>query len=114
MDMPDEEGDGSEDFGDNAMDASALRHGEPPEQAWLDNPNRYTADLVAAGDFSMAQETLHRQFGIVNFEPLRPIFMKIYFASFAQHPAVSPVGHLRCPLTRDQSDNNDRFRLPDL
>merc|ERR1739838_438810 len=56
--------------------------------------------------------SLHRQFGIVNFEPLRPIFMKIYFASFAQHPSLPTVGHLRCPLHRDSGDN--QFKLPDL
>merc|ERR1712113_345612 len=33
---------------------------------------------IASGSFDLAQESLHRQFGIVNFEPLKKHFMNIY------------------------------------
>merc|ERR1712157_497205 len=36
------------------------------------------ADMIASGSFDLAQESLHRQFGIVNFEPLKEHFMNIY------------------------------------
>jgi len=40
------------------------------------------SDMISAGAFDVAQEALHRQFGIINFEPLKELFINIYNSYF--------------------------------
>ncbi len=54
---------------------------------WSDASN-LACDQVAAGNFSMAMQLLRTQAGIVNFEPLRPHFEKIYEATRALTPTL--------------------------
>lgn len=45
------------------------------------------ADQAAAGAFDTCMRLLHRQLGVVNFEPLKPAMMDLYSASHAILPA---------------------------
>lgn len=45
------------------------------------------ADQAAAGAFDTCMRLLHRQLGIVNFEPLKPAMLDLYSASHAILPA---------------------------
>ncbi len=47
------------------------------------------AENIAAGAFQSAMSLLHRQLGVANFEPLRPLFMDLYTASHAVMPALA-------------------------
>jgi coatomer protein complex subunit alpha (xenin) len=47
------------------------------------------AEHIAAGAFQTAMSLLHRQLGLANFEPMRPLFMDLYTASHAVMPGLA-------------------------
>jgi len=47
------------------------------------------AEHIAAGGFQTAMSLLHRQLGVANFEPLRPLFMDLFAASHAVMPGLA-------------------------
>ncbi|PPR07467.1 hypothetical protein CVT26_013437 [Gymnopilus dilepis] len=57
---------------------------------WVRN-SPAAVDHVAAGSFETAMQLLNRQFGVVNFEPLKPLFLSIYRSS---HVYLSPYASL--------------------
>jgi coatomer protein complex subunit alpha (xenin) len=57
---------------------------------WTKN-SPLAVDHVAAGSFDTAMQLLNRQFGVVNFEPLKPLFLSVYRSS---HVYLSPVASL--------------------
>ena len=59
--------------------------GHPASQKWTEN-SPLVADMIASGAFDMAQEALHRQFGVINFEPLKPLFLRIYTSARIETP----------------------------
>jgi coatomer protein complex subunit alpha (xenin) len=67
---------------------------------WVRNSS-LAADHVAAGSFSTAMQLLHRQIGVVNFEPLKPIFMSVYAASSISVPTQGTHPSLRAWLQRN-------------
>ncbi|KAK7440947.1 hypothetical protein VKT23_016723 [Stygiomarasmius scandens] len=73
--------------------------GPDERDLWVRNSPLAT-DHVAAGSCKSAMQLLNRQLGVVNFEPLKPLFLSIYRSS---HTYLSPVAslpplhlHIRC------------------
>lgn len=58
------------------------------------------ADHVAAGSFENAMQVMRRQLGIMDFVPLKPLFLAIASASHAVAPGVPSAAALLAPLTR--------------
>ncbi|CBZ51893.1 AT3G15980 protein, related [Neospora caninum Liverpool] len=61
---------------------------EPPHAAWLKGGQPVVADFVAAGEFSLALETLQRRMALRNPAPLLPIFSRVYQAAWASLPGL--------------------------
>ncbi|CAO3684420.1 unnamed protein product [Rhizopus stolonifer] len=76
---------------------------------WTQNSSLAT-DHIAAGAFDSAMQILHRQKGIVQFEPLKSHFLAIYQASRAYVSHVSASGSV--PLRREPEGSNPRNALP--
>eukprot|EP01100_Stratorugosa_tubuloviscum_P014823 TRINITY_DN813_c1_g1_i1.p1 TRINITY_DN813_c1_g1~~TRINITY_DN813_c1_g1_i1.p1 ORF type:complete len:1210 (-),score=610.19 TRINITY_DN813_c1_g1_i1:110-3739(-) len=76
--------------------------GTSPAQNWLRN-SRLPADHIAAGAFDVAMQLLRQQIGVVNFTPLKPLFMNIFIGSRVALPALplvpSLVSYLQRPVT---------------
>ncbi|CAK5274683.1 unnamed protein product [Mycena citricolor] len=73
---------------DEELPASAP--GVSETEHWVRN-SPLAPDHVAAGSFETAMQLLNRQLGIVNFAPLKPIFLSIYRSS---HTYLTPVASL--------------------
>jgi coatomer protein complex subunit alpha (xenin) len=50
--------------------------------------------LVAAGAFDMAQHMLHTQAGIVNFGPMRDLFLQVYQSAYASLPTIAGLNSI--------------------
>ncbi|KAJ3491313.1 hypothetical protein NLI96_g814 [Meripilus lineatus] len=57
---------------------------------WARN-SPFAGDHVAGGSFDTAMQLLHRQFGVVNFSLLKPLFLSTYRSA---HAYISPVASL--------------------
>jgi len=55
--------------------------GKTINDVWVNNAGGIAADYVAAGDFETATTLLTNQIGVVNFAPLKPLFLSIYMGS---------------------------------
>ena len=79
---------------------------------WVRN-SPLAADHIAAGSFESAMQLLHRQVGLVNFEPLKPKFMQIYQASRTFLAANPGLSSLELYVRRDHGDRTRSLpRLP--
>ncbi|KZV85020.1 Coatomer, alpha subunit [Exidia glandulosa HHB12029] len=66
------------DMVEDANDAGpSASHGVAESDLWVRN-SPFAADHVAAGAFESAMQLLNSQCGIVNFAPLKPLFLDIY------------------------------------
>ncbi|GMM33351.1 coatomer subunit alpha [Saccharomycopsis crataegensis] len=77
---------------------------------WVKNAPSNAAVHVAAGQFDSAAQLLHRQVGIVNFEPLRARFMEVYQANkvyLAGNDGLPPV----LSYIRADPEEDDASRL---
>ncbi|KAH8829364.1 coatomer subunit alpha-2 [Flagelloscypha sp. PMI_526] len=70
--------------------ADGAAPGVPETELWVRN-SPLAADHVAAGNFESAMQLLNRQQGVVNFGPLKPLFLFIYRSS---HAYLSPAPSL--------------------
>lgn len=61
--------------------------GTPQSQMWANN-SALVGDLVAAGAFETAMQNMHRQIGIVKFEPFKDAFMLNYAHSRVVVPGL--------------------------
>ncbi|KUF89956.1 hypothetical protein AM588_10002523 [Phytophthora nicotianae] len=67
---------------------------------WVRNSS-LAADHVAAGSFQTAMQLLHRQIGVINFEPLKPVFLQVYSGGSASLPTQGNCPPLRAWLQRN-------------
>lgn len=72
---------------------------------WLRNA-KTAAVYVAAGYFDQAASMLHKQLGVVEFEPLRSRFLQVYLASKALFPAMEGLPPFTTFIRAD-SDEDD-------
>lgn len=87
------------DSNDTSEFVAAPTVGINPVLHWV-NHSSVAADHIAAGSFETATQLLHRQIGIVVFEPLKPYFLAIYHGSVASVPTMGAFPPLRAYLQR--------------
>ncbi|KAF5310809.1 hypothetical protein D9619_008047 [Psilocybe cf. subviscida] len=86
-----QDGDGAGAGGDLEEELGAGATPGPSEtELWVRN-SPLAADHVAAGSFETAMQLLNRQFGVVNFPALKPLFISAYRSS---HTYLSPYASL--------------------
>ncbi|KAG9019914.1 hypothetical protein FS842_007753, partial [Serendipita sp. 407] len=95
LDEPEEEAAAEE---EEEEAGAAATEGVSELELWVRN-SPFAADHVAAGSFETAMQLLNRQSGVVNFEPLKEMFLATYRAAhiyFSPNPALPPLQlHLR-------------------
>jgi len=77
--------------------------GKSARQKWSQN-STLAGDMVAAGAFDMAMHYLNRQVGIVNFAPLKPLFLAIYKSATIPLPLFPGSSTLESAMQRQSSD----------
>ncbi|KAL4072497.1 coatomer WD associated region-domain-containing protein [Scleroderma yunnanense] len=107
--------DQEEEFEDAIDEGDTLGAGATPgvseNELWVRN-SPFAADHVAAGSFETAMQLLNRQFGVVNFAPLKLLFLSTYRSS---HPYFSPLPSLpplQLHVRRNISENSPSRILP--
>ncbi|OBZ86731.1 Coatomer subunit alpha [Choanephora cucurbitarum] len=78
---------------------------------WAQNSS-IAADHIAAGAFDSAMQILHRQKGIVKFEPLKSHFMTIYQAAHVSLAGVPNTPSVQYHLRRQPESSSPRHSLP--
>mmetsp|Transcript_23313 Transcript_23313/g.51496 ORF Transcript_23313/g.51496 Transcript_23313/m.51496 type:complete len:1215 (-) Transcript_23313:268-3912(-) len=61
--------------------------GETVQARWL-KKRKLPADLIAAGEFEEALNLLRRRLGLINAEPLEPLFRSAYWATLTMLPTM--------------------------
>lgn len=74
-----------------------LTVGESYQAKWL-RKRKMAADLIAAGDFEEALGLLKRRLGVLNIEPLEPLFKEAYWATCSSLPTLPQAQSLNLPL----------------
>ncbi|KAI0327228.1 coatomer subunit alpha-2 [Cubamyces sp. BRFM 1775] len=80
-------------------------------ELWTRN-SPFAADHVAAGSFDTAMQLLHRQFGVVNFSHLKPVFLSIYRSSHVYLSPMASLPPLQLHLRRNPEDSAPSRVLP--
>lgn len=96
-----------------APDESSLDPGVAEAEHWLRN-SPLAADHAAAGSFATAMQLLTRQAGIVDFAPLKPLFLESYLASRAYLPGVASMPAVEIALRRNAEETARSMVLPTL
>ncbi|GAA6015320.1 hypothetical protein JCM10207_008947 [Rhodosporidiobolus poonsookiae] len=89
----------------------AVAPGIPEAELWVRN-SPLAADHVAAGSFETAMSLLNRQVGIVDFAPLKPLFLSVYRSSRLYLPGAPSLPPLEIPLRRNADRAEPRSVLP--
>mmetsp|Transcript_23197 Transcript_23197/g.64834 ORF Transcript_23197/g.64834 Transcript_23197/m.64834 type:complete len:1217 (-) Transcript_23197:83-3733(-) len=76
--------------------------GDSCQAKWL-RKRKLPADLVAAGDFEEALDLLKRRLGVINAEPLEPLFKAAYWATCSSLPGLPCAPSIQCPLLSEGS-----------
>ncbi|EKM58105.1 uncharacterized protein PHACADRAFT_252139 [Phanerochaete carnosa HHB-10118-sp] len=83
--------------------------GEP--ELWTRN-SPFAGDHVAAGSFETAMQLLHRQFGVANFEELKPLFVAAYRSVHVYLSPVASLPPLQLHVRRNPSESAPSRVLP--
>jgi coatomer subunit alpha len=94
---------------------------------WVRN-SPFAGDHVAAGYFETAmqvnidsppyesysshEQLLHRQFGVINFTPLKPLFLTVYRSSHVYSSPISSLPPLQLHLRRNPEESSPSLFLP--
>jgi coatomer protein complex subunit alpha (xenin) len=80
---------------------AAVQRGQPLPGRWVQT-STLAADHVAAGSFETAMRLLNRQIGVVNFAPLKRLFLQIRAASATSLPGPPLIDSINTyPLRKD-------------
>ncbi|TYZ51366.1 hypothetical protein PybrP1_006004 [[Pythium] brassicae (nom. inval.)] len=93
------------DFGSLGADSSFVAAPSPGTSLavqWVRNSS-LAADHAAAGSLATAMQLLHRQIGVVNFEPLKPVFLQVYAGAAGSVPTQANAPPLRAWLQRNDA-----------
>ncbi|KAF9236643.1 coatomer WD associated region-domain-containing protein [Melanogaster broomeanus] len=85
--------------------------GVSENEYWVRN-SPFAADHVAAGSFESAMQLLNRQFGVVNFTPLKPLFLSSYQSSHAYVSPIASLPPLQVHVRRNPSETSSSRVLP--
>mmetsp|Transcript_59015 Transcript_59015/g.104866 ORF Transcript_59015/g.104866 Transcript_59015/m.104866 type:complete len:1226 (+) Transcript_59015:36-3713(+) len=79
-----------------------LTMGDSCQAKWL-KKRKLPCDLVAAGEFEEALGLLKRRLGLMNADPLEPIFKEAYWATCTSLPGMPQVPSIQWPLLSEGS-----------
>ncbi|KAF8348767.1 coatomer subunit alpha-2 [Amanita rubescens] len=85
--------------------------GPDETELWVRN-SPLAVDHVAAGAFESAMQLLNRQFGVVNFALLKPLFMSVYRSSHVYISPVASLPPLKIHVRRNPSESSPSRVLP--
>lgn len=71
--------------------------GDSVQSKWL-KKRRLPADLVAAGEFEEALTLLKKRLGVINADPLEPLFKEAYWATCSSLPSLPQAPSLNFPM----------------
>ncbi|WVQ72673.1 hypothetical protein IAR50_002232 [Cryptococcus sp. DSM 104548] len=91
--------------------SQGVEAGVSEDELWVRN-SPLAIDHAAAGAFESAMQLLNRQVGIVNFEPLRPMFLQAYQSSHVYIPANASLPPIRYNVRRDPEATEIGQQLP--
>ncbi|GAA5988628.1 hypothetical protein JCM5350_005773 [Sporobolomyces pararoseus] len=91
--------------GGDTTTSNVVSPGIAESELWVRN-SPLAADHVAAGSFETAMSLLNRQVGIVEFNPLKPLFLSVYQSSRLWLPCAPSLPPLSIPLRRNLDQNN--------
>ncbi|RDB29920.1 Coatomer subunit alpha [Hypsizygus marmoreus] len=80
-------------------------------ELWVRN-SPLAVDHVAAGSFESAMQLLNRQFGVVNFVLLKPLFLSIYRSSHTYLSPVASLPPLHLHIRRNPAESSPSRVLP--
>ncbi|THH32069.1 hypothetical protein EUX98_g2109 [Antrodiella citrinella] len=80
-------------------------------ELWTRN-SPFASDHAAAGAFESAMQLLSRQFGVVNFVPLKPAFISIYRSSHTYLSPLASLPPLQLYLRRNPDESSSSKVLP--
>ena len=100
---------------------AAIQKGLPAPARWVQNSN-LAADHIAAGSFETAMRLLNNQIGVVNFAPLKRIFLQVRAAAACALPGASLMNSSTVYPLRKAEDfplpvvtlSTVQSRMPDL
>ncbi|KAI9509049.1 coatomer subunit alpha-2 [Russula earlei] len=108
-----DEGDVSEDA--DVEETEELGPGAAPgvdeTEVWTRN-SPFAGDHISAGSFETAMQLLNRQFGVVNFAPLKPLFVSTFRSSHTYLSPLASLPPLQLHLRRDPSESSLSRALP--
>ncbi|KAN0061992.1 hypothetical protein ACQY0O_005987 [Thecaphora frezii] len=87
--------------------AEGLGAGSSEADHWLRN-SPVAADHAAAGSIETAMTLLSRQAGIVDFAPLKPLFLASYLSARSFLPTAPSVGPIEVLLRRNNEDTEGK------
>ncbi|KAH9478659.1 Coatomer subunit alpha [Psilocybe cubensis] len=85
--------------------------GPSEPELWVRN-SPLAVDHVAAGSFDTAMQLLNRQFGVVNFSILKPLFLSTYRSSHVYLSPYASLPPLKLHVRRNPSENAPSRVLP--
>jgi coatomer protein complex subunit alpha (xenin) len=88
--------------------SSAVTVGDSAQTKWL-KKRKMPADLIAAGEFEEALSVLKKRLGVINVDPLEPLFKQAYWATCSSLPGLPQSPSLQYPLL-----SNGNHKLRDL
>lgn len=105
LDLPDVGGEEGGDAPEENNDVFVMPlSGKSVTNKWIENSSM-VADLVAAGSFDQAMHVLNRSVGIVNFAPLKPLFMQVYNSTYCSLPLLPGSSSMVSALQRNSGED---------
>ncbi|KAF8496519.1 coatomer subunit alpha-2 [Russula emetica] len=99
----------------DADEAEELGPGAAPgvdeTEIWTRN-SPFVGDHVSAGSFETAMQLLNRQFGVVNFSLLKPLFVSTFRSSHTYLSPLASLPPLQLHLRRDPAESSFSRVLP--
>lgn len=77
--------------------SSAVTVADSAQAKWL-KKRKMPADLIAAGEFEEALSVLKKRLGVINADPLEPLFKQAYWATCSSLPGLPQSPSLTYPL----------------
>ncbi|KAG6377425.1 coatomer WD associated region-domain-containing protein [Boletus reticuloceps] len=97
--------------GEDEDEAEGATSGVSENELWVRN-SPFAADHVAAGSFDTAMQLLNRQFGVVNFAPLKQLYLHVYRSSHAYVSPLPSLPPLQVHIRRNPSETSPGRVLP--
>merc|ERR1712190_679798 len=85
----------------HVQEQANLTMGDTCQAKWIKKGKKMPAELVAAGEFEEALGLLKRRLGVINADPLEPLFKEAYWASCSSLPSLPQAPSINWPLLHE-------------